>query len=61
MPAPIREAAFKAPKPGEHKPVYEALPQPDGGAVVLGVMAVRVDAAPADKQQMSAADPRPRR
>ncbi len=53
VPAAVREAAFKAPKPGEHQPVYQALPQPDGGAVVLGVLAVRVDTTPADKQQMS--------
>ena len=54
VPAPIREAAFKAPKPGEHQPVFQALAQPDGGAMVLGIMAVRVDAAPTDKQQISA-------
>jgi len=52
VPALVREAAFKAPKPGEHKAVYQALSQPDGGAVVLGVLAVRVDAQPADKQAM---------
>ncbi len=53
VPAHIREAAFKAPKPGEHQPVFQGLAQPDGGAVVLGVLAVRVDAAPTDKQQIS--------
>jgi peptidyl-prolyl cis-trans isomerase D len=56
VPAPVREAAFKAPKPAEHQPVYEAVPQADGGAVVLGVMAVRVEAAPTDKQQIGEAE-----
>jgi peptidyl-prolyl cis-trans isomerase D len=54
VPALVREAAFKAPKPGEHHAVYQALAEPDGGAALLGVLAVRVDAAPADKQQMTA-------
>ena len=54
VPALIRDAAFKAPKPAEHQGVYQALVQPDGGAVVLAVTAVRVDAAPTDKQQISA-------
>jgi peptidyl-prolyl cis-trans isomerase D len=54
VPAAIREAAFKAPKPGEHQPLYEALPQPDGGALLLGIMAVHVDTAPANPQQISA-------
>jgi peptidyl-prolyl cis-trans isomerase D len=54
VPALVREAAFKAPKPGEHHAVYQALAEPDGGAALLGVLAVRVDAAPADKQQMAA-------
>jgi peptidyl-prolyl cis-trans isomerase D len=53
VPALIREAAFKAPKPGEHQPVFQALPQPDGGAVVLGILAVRLDAVPPDKQQIA--------
>jgi peptidyl-prolyl cis-trans isomerase D len=53
VPALVREAAFSAPKPGEHQAVFQALAQPDGGAVVLGVLAVRVDTQPADKQQMS--------
>jgi peptidyl-prolyl cis-trans isomerase D len=53
VPAQVREAAFKAPKPGEHQAVYETLAQPDGSAVILGVLAVRVDTQPADKQQMS--------
>ncbi len=53
VPAPIREAAFKAPKPGEHQPLFQALAQPDGGAVVLGILAVRLEAAPTDKQQIS--------
>jgi peptidyl-prolyl cis-trans isomerase D len=54
VPAAIREVAFKAPKPAEHQALYEALPQPDGGALVLGILAVRVDAAPTDTQQISA-------
>jgi peptidyl-prolyl cis-trans isomerase D len=53
VPALVREAAFSAPKPGEQKAVFQALAQPDGGAVVLGVLAVRVDTQPADKQQMA--------
>ena len=52
VPALVREAAFKAPKPAEHQASYEALAQPDGGAVVLGVLAVHVDTQPADAQQM---------
>jgi peptidyl-prolyl cis-trans isomerase D len=52
VPAQVREAAFKAAKPDAH-PVYQVLTQPDGGAVLLGVLAVRVDAAPVDKQQIS--------
>jgi peptidyl-prolyl cis-trans isomerase D len=52
-PAQVREAAYKAPKPGEHGSVFEALAQPDGGALILAVTAVRVDAAPVDQQQMS--------
>ncbi|MEJ0005364.1 MAG: peptidyl-prolyl cis-trans isomerase [Steroidobacteraceae bacterium] len=54
VPAQIRDAAFKVAKPAEHQAVYQALAQPDGGAVVLGVTAVRVEAAPTDKQQISA-------
>jgi peptidyl-prolyl cis-trans isomerase D len=53
VPAAIREAAFRAPKPGEHQPLYQALPQPDGGALVLGILAVHVDSAPPDPQQIS--------
>jgi peptidyl-prolyl cis-trans isomerase D len=54
VPAAIRAAAFQAPKPGEHQPLYQALPQPDGGALVLGILAVRVETAPPDPQQISA-------
>jgi peptidyl-prolyl cis-trans isomerase D len=54
VPAPIRAAAFQAAKPAEHQPLYQALPQADGGALVLGILAVRVDAAPPDPQQISA-------
>ncbi|HEV2701778.1 MAG TPA: SurA N-terminal domain-containing protein [Steroidobacteraceae bacterium] len=54
VPSFVRDAAFKAPKPAEHKVSYQALSQPDGGAVVLGVLAVRVDAQPADKQETAA-------
>jgi peptidyl-prolyl cis-trans isomerase D len=53
VPALIREAAFKAPKPGAHQGVYQAFAQPDGGAVVLGILAVRVDTQPANKQQIN--------
>ncbi len=36
VPAAIRNAAFQAPKPGEHQGVFQALAQPDGGAAVAG-------------------------
>ncbi len=54
VPAPIRNAAFTAPKPAEHQGVFQALAQPDGGAAVLAVLAVRLNAASTDKQQISA-------
>jgi hypothetical protein len=53
VPAQIREAAFKAPKPAGQAGAYEAFAQPDGGAVVLAVTAVRTATAPPDAQQMS--------
>ncbi|HTV79149.1 MAG TPA: peptidylprolyl isomerase [Steroidobacteraceae bacterium] len=53
VPAQIREAAFKAPKPAAQHATYEALAQPDGGAVVLAISAVRTGAAPTDQQQVS--------
>ena len=53
VPALIREAAFTAPKPG-HQATYQAFPQPDGGAVVLAVTAVRAETGPTDPQQISA-------
>jgi len=53
VPAQIREAAFKAPKPPDHQATYQAFSQPDGGAVVLAVTAVRAAAAPTDQSQVS--------
>ena len=53
VPAQIREAAFKAPKPADHQVTYQAFAQPDGGAVVLAVTAVRAQTGPADPQQIS--------
>jgi peptidyl-prolyl cis-trans isomerase D len=54
VPPQIRDAAFKAPKPAAGQAVYQAVAQPDGGAVILGITAVRVAAAPPDKQQLNA-------
>ena len=53
VPAQIREAAFKAPKPTDHQATYQAFSQPDGGAVVLAVTAVRAATAPTDQSQVS--------
>lgn len=53
VPAQVRTEAFKSVKPADHKAVYQAFAQPDGGAVVMGVMAVRADAIPANPQQAS--------
>jgi peptidyl-prolyl cis-trans isomerase D len=52
-PAAIRAAAFKAPQPSAHQAVYQAFSQPDGGAVVLDVSAVRPGTAPVDAQQIT--------
>jgi len=53
VPAQIREAVFKAPKPAEHQAVYQAFAEPDGSAVVLGITAVRQESAPMDQQQVA--------
>jgi peptidyl-prolyl cis-trans isomerase D len=53
VPAQIREAAFKAPKPADHQATYQAISQPDGGAVVLAVTAVRAAVAPTDQSQVT--------
>ena len=53
VPAPIREAAFKAAKPAEHQATYQTFTQPDGSTVVLAVSAVRSNAAPDDQQQIT--------
>ena len=53
MPAQIREAAFQAPKPADHQATFQAFSQPDGGAVVLAVTAVRAATAPTDQSQVS--------
>jgi peptidyl-prolyl cis-trans isomerase D len=52
--AQIREAAFQAPKPAAAQATYQAFAQPDGGAVVLAVTAVRAETGPTDQQQVSA-------
>ena len=44
VPAPVREAAFAAPRPAG-KPLFRALALPDGGAAVVAVTAVRTAAA----------------
>ena len=54
VPAQIREAAFKAARPADHQSTYEAVAEPDGGAVVLAVTAVRTAGATTDPQQISA-------
>ena len=40
IPAQIREAVFRAPKP-EGKPVYRSLPLSEGGAALVAVMSLR--------------------
>jgi peptidyl-prolyl cis-trans isomerase D len=40
IPAQLREAVFRAPKP-EGKPVYRALPLSEGGAALLAIMSLR--------------------
>jgi peptidyl-prolyl cis-trans isomerase D len=64
LPAPIRDAVFRAPKP-EGKPVYRALPLAEGGAALFAVTSVRTrgdvtdpkaDAAAAQKTLLRQAD-----
>jgi peptidyl-prolyl cis-trans isomerase D len=54
VPAPIREAVFHAPKPGA-KPVYRALPLPEGGAALLAVTSVRTHGEASDAKADSEA------
>jgi peptidyl-prolyl cis-trans isomerase D len=49
IPAPIREAVFRAPKPAG-KPVYVALPVPEGGAALVALTALRTHADAANPQ-----------
>ena len=57
IPAPIREAVFRAPKP-QGKPVYRALPLPEGGAALVAITSLRTrgDAVPDPKQDAAAAE-----
>lgn len=52
VPAPIRAAAFAAPRPAKAA-VYRALAMTDGGAAVVAVTAVRTGAEAADPQQQA--------
>ena len=49
VPAQIREAVFRAPKP-EAKPVYRALPLTEGGAALIAVTSLRTHGAAVDAQ-----------
>jgi peptidyl-prolyl cis-trans isomerase D len=64
IPAQIREAVFRAPKP-EGKPVYRAVPASEGGAALLAITSLRTrgdavdaqaDAAAAEKARTRQAD-----
>jgi peptidyl-prolyl cis-trans isomerase D len=57
IPAPIREAVFHAPKP-QGKPVYRALPLPEGGgAALVAITGLRTRGdAPDPKQDAAAAE-----
>ena len=52
VPAPIRTAAFSAPRPAKAS-VYRTLPMSDGGAALVAVTAVRTGAAAPDPQQQA--------
>jgi peptidyl-prolyl cis-trans isomerase D len=52
VPAPIRAAAFAAPRPAKAA-VYRALTMSDGGAAVIAVTAVRTGAETADPQSQA--------
>lgn len=52
VPAPIRAAAFAAPRPAKAA-VYRALAMTDGGAAMVAVTAVRTGAEAADPQQQA--------
>jgi peptidyl-prolyl cis-trans isomerase D len=54
IPAPIREAVFRAPKP-QGKPVYRALPLPEGGAALVAITTLRTRAEVADPKADAAA------
>jgi peptidyl-prolyl cis-trans isomerase D len=46
VPAPVREAVFKAPKPADGKPVNRAVSLENGNAAVVSVSAVRIEPNP---------------
>ena len=54
IPAQIREAVFRAPKP-EGKPIYRALPLSEGGAALVAVMSLRTHGAAVNAQADAAA------
>jgi len=54
VPAQIRQAVFRAPKP-EGKPIYRALPVSEGGAALVAVMSLRTHGAAVDAQADAAA------
>ena len=51
VPAAVRTAGFKAPKPAAGKPVFQALPQADGTILLLAVAAVKNEPPTADSMQ----------
>lgn len=54
IPAQIRTVVFDAPKPATDKAIYRSLKLDNGGAAVVVVTKVRVDASDANKQQEAA-------
>jgi len=52
VPANVRSAGFKAPKPAG-KPVFQAVPQPDGSVLLLAVLDVKNEAPSADSAQQA--------
>ncbi len=54
VPAQIRSLVFDVPKPSQDKPVFRTLKLDTGGAAVVAVTKLRVEAPDADKQQQIA-------
>jgi peptidyl-prolyl cis-trans isomerase D len=54
VPAQIRTAVFDVPKPTPEKPAFRAVKLDNGGAALVEVTKVRVEANDADKQQQAA-------